>query len=101
VDHAGDPASPLCEALADAGFAEIALSRRAILTGKVQPNFDASRLEIALAGLPLIDRVGERMRRELVARAEHQARVFICGRLSGAQFAYASLRRRGLQARAS
>ncbi len=80
VDDKQDPAAPLCRALDNAGFEEIALPRRAILTGEVDQNFDTSLLVIALAGLSLIDRVDKRVRHDLVASAEHQARVFLCWR---------------------
>lgn len=80
VDDREDPAGPLCKALDRVGFREIALPRRAILSGEVDPEFDTSSFGIALAGLRLIDRVDERVRRELIARAEHQARVFFCWR---------------------
>ncbi|MHB8375388.1 MAG: hypothetical protein ACYDAK_13205 [Candidatus Limnocylindrales bacterium] len=66
--------------LDNAGFEEIALPRRAILTGEADRNFDTSLLVITLAGLSLIDKVDRRVRRDLVARAEHQARVFLCWR---------------------
>ena len=83
IDDKEDPAAPLCDALHKAGFAAIALPRRVILTGEVAADFDTSLLVIALAGLSLIDRVNKRIRRELIAKAEHQARVFLCWRYLG------------------
>jgi hypothetical protein len=35
---------------------------------------------MALAGLSLIGKVDQHVRRDLVAQAEHQARVFLCWR---------------------
>jgi hypothetical protein len=66
--------------LSQAGFEDIALPRRAILTGEVDPNFDTSLLVIALPGLALVGKVDNRVRRDLIANAEHQARVFLCWR---------------------
>lgn len=75
-----DPAGELCRRLSKAGFEEIALPRQAILTGCVTEDFDTSALELACAGLSLLDGVGKRVRQDLISKAEHQARVFLCWR---------------------
>ncbi len=78
VDDKEDPAGPLCRRLSKAGFEEIALPRQAVLTGEVDRDFDTSLLFLAFAGLSLIDKVDKRVRRDLVEKAEHQARVYLC-----------------------
>ena len=80
IRDANDPAGPLCRLLDNAGFKEIALPRRTILTGEIDAEFDTSGLEMAIAGLALLDRVGEHVRADLIIKVEHQARVFLCWR---------------------
>ena len=74
-----DPVGPLVKALDKAGFQEIALPRQVIITGEVHV-LNPALLNTALAGLTLLDndQLGVRVRTDLIRKAEHQARVFLC-----------------------
>ena len=73
-----DPAGPLCRSLEKAGFESVVLPRQAILTGEVPT--EAPVIETAMAGLSLVDSVSATVRKQLIRKAEHQARVFLCWR---------------------
>ena len=73
----GDPVAPLVSTLQKAGFTTIVLPRQTIITGEVTP-LDSALLDVSLKGLSILDRVDARVRKELIAKAEHQATAFLC-----------------------